>query len=53
MEEYSDKVHSSLLLGSYLDTLGFRNGKWEFNFNFGKINNINLAIIIWSHISHH
>lgn len=28
-----NKIEASLVLGSYLDTLGFKNGEWEFNFN--------------------
>jgi hypothetical protein len=27
-----EKISASLVLGSYLDTLGFNNGIWEFNF---------------------
>lgn len=28
-----EKTYASLILGSYLDTLGFCNGEWEFNYN--------------------
>ena len=28
-----EKISASLILGSYLDTLGFNNGIWEFNYN--------------------
>ena len=28
-----EKIYASLILGSYLDTLGFCNGEWEFNYN--------------------
>ncbi len=33
-----DKISASLVLGSYLDTLGFNNGWWEFNFNVNATN---------------
>jgi ADP-ribosylarginine hydrolase len=33
MTDINEKISASLVLGSYLDTLGFCNGKWEFNFN--------------------
>jgi ADP-ribosylarginine hydrolase len=29
----NDNIKALLVLGSYLDTLGFYNGNWEFNFN--------------------
>ena len=28
-----DKINASMILGSYLDTLGYYNGTWEFNYN--------------------
>lgn len=31
-EHYIERVKSSLLLGSYLETIAFRNGDWEFNY---------------------
>jgi ADP-ribosylarginine hydrolase len=33
MSKLKEKISASLVLGSYLDTLGFFNGKWEFNYN--------------------
>ena len=35
MNEY---IEASLLLGSYLDTIGFNNGLYEFNFEQNIIN---------------
>ena len=32
-KEKKEKIFASLVLGSYLDTLGFFNGVWEFNYN--------------------
>jgi ADP-ribosylarginine hydrolase len=44
-----EKISASLVLGSYLDTLGFNNGNWEFNFNV-KITNIEFAMTITNDI---
>jgi ADP-ribosylarginine hydrolase len=36
-----EKINASIILGSYLDTLGFYNGIWEFNFRSNmKINDL-------------
>ena len=43
------KINASLVIASYLDTLGFYNGKWEFNYN-KKIDNIQHASLIQSEI---
>jgi ADP-ribosylarginine hydrolase len=41
-----EKISASCILGSYLDTLGFNNGFWEFNFRHNyKLNNISAAIL--------
>ena len=32
MSKLKEKISASLVLGSYLDTLGFNHGFWEFNF---------------------
>ena len=47
-----NKINTSLFLSSYLDTLGFKNGEWEFNFNFKNNNNPLQANVIWLHIIH-
>ena len=40
-----EKIGASLVLGSYLDTLGFSNGFWEFNFNNNlRITNLSLGV---------
>lgn len=33
MSEISKKINSAYILSSFLDTLGFNNGTWEFNWN--------------------
>ena len=35
MSKLKEKISASLVLGSYLDTLGFNHGFWEFNFKQG------------------
>ena len=41
-----DRIKAILLIGSYLDTIGFNNGMYEFNFNRGKITSFTDAIYI-------
>jgi ADP-ribosylarginine hydrolase len=39
-----EKINASIILGSYLDTLGFCNGIWEFNFKSNmKINDLQVG----------
>lgn len=45
----NEKRKASLILGSYLDTLGFFNGKWEFNFNT-EVYTINSAMFVQNEI---
>jgi ADP-ribosylarginine hydrolase len=40
-----ERISASLVLGSYLDTLGFYNGIWEFNF-YSHIDSLNHGILI-------
>ena len=47
-----EKIKASLVIASYLDTLGFKNGQWEFNFNTS-INNLKHANLIQNEIVHH
>lgn len=51
MIKINEKIEACLMLGSYLDTLGFKNGNWEFNYN-QVINDINLVKSIWLDIIH-
>ena len=43
MVNLKDKIKGSILLSSYFETIGFYNGKWEFNYN-QELNNINKAL---------
>ena len=51
MESIKDKIKASLFLASFLDTIGFKNSQWEFNYNINVINE-KIANIIWLHIIH-
>lgn len=42
---YKNKVEGCLLIASFLETIGFYNGKWEFNYG-NKITNLKDALII-------
>ena len=42
----NEKITASIMLGAYLDTIGFKNGKWEFNY-FHAILTIEQAKIVW------
>jgi ADP-ribosylarginine hydrolase len=43
MVESTEKIEASIMLLSYLDTIGFKNGQWEFNYN-KNTNNIDEAL---------
>jgi len=47
-----NKIKASLLFHSYFDTLGFHNGKWEFNFGSSEIKNDYQGAFIWTSIMH-
>jgi len=51
MIQLNEKIEASIMLGAYLDTIGFKNGKWEFNY-FYNIPTIEKAKIIWLDIIH-
>ena len=34
MNNINEKIKASIYLLSYFETLGFKDGEWEFNFNF-------------------
>jgi len=44
MTNKQEKIEAGIMLLSYLDTIGFYNGKWEFNYNFN-VDNINQALM--------
>lgn len=50
MATIKEKISASLVLGSYLDTLGFNNGLWEFNLNINKFTNMVQAMTVTNDI---
>lgn len=48
----NEKIEASLMLASYFETLGFKNGLWEFNYNIG-IKNLNKYTSVWNTLIHH
>ena len=53
MSTIEEKIEASLMLSSYLETLGFKNGQWEFNYNSSKLDDINKNNKIWVSLTHH
>jgi ADP-ribosylarginine hydrolase len=51
MPNIKEKISASLVLGSYLDTLGYFNGIWEFNYNTN-ITNPQSALVMNYEIVH-
>jgi len=50
----TNKIESAIMIASYLDTIGFKNGQWEFNyFKNNTTQNIDNAIISNFTIIHH
>lgn len=47
-----ENIEASLLISSYLDTIGFYNGIWEFNYD-SYVKNINDALSVTYKIVHH
>jgi len=46
-----NNIKASLCIGSYLDTLGFKDGLWEFNFG-NDLNSLQKAILVMNEIQH-
>lgn len=51
MPTIEDRKTASIFLSSYLDTLGFYNGQWEFNLGVSEITNFNVSHLIYNRIS--
>ena len=52
MNNLKEKIKSSLMFTSYFDTLGFYNGKWEFNNGSGRLESVEIACLVWFNILH-
>ena len=48
-----EKIEASIMLASYFETLGYKNGEWEFNFNTMQISTLNNYNIMWIQLLHH
>jgi len=49
----NEKIEAGIMLASYLDTIGFKNGQWEFNYFKGAGRNISEAITANFTLVHH
>ena len=52
MVNINKKIRASLMLSSYLETVGFKNNQWEFNFNI-EILDKNMYLKVWTFLLHH
>ena len=52
MVNISEKIEASIMLGSYFETVGFKNGSWEFNYQT-KTDSFNKYMEIWIYLLHH
>ena len=52
MNIIKEKIEASFMLASYFETIGFKNGLWEFNYNH-TINTLNIYSSIWNTMIHH
>ena len=51
MVEIHEKIEASLMIASYLETIGFNNGIWEFNYKISIIDK-NMYLKIWTFLLH-
>lgn len=51
MVKNNEKIEASIMLGSYFDTLGFKNGNWEFNFRTNT-DSFQTYVKIWTDLLH-
>ena len=47
-----NNIKASLCIGSYLDTLGFKDGMWEFNFG-NDLNSLQKAILVMNEVNNY
>lgn len=52
MVKISEKIEASIMLGSYFETLGYKNGSWEFNYQ-SKTDSFSKYMEIWTYLLHH
>jgi ADP-ribosylarginine hydrolase len=51
MVKITEKIEASIMLASYFETVGFKNGVWEFNYQMNT-NNFSLFVEIWANLFH-
>lgn len=51
MVEISEKIEASLMISSYLETIGFKNSQWEFNYGI-TLNDKNMYLKTWTFLLH-
>jgi len=51
MVEINEKIEASLMIASYLETIGFKNSHWEFNLGI-HIKDKNIYLKIWNYLYH-
>jgi len=52
MVEISEKIEASLMIASYLETIGFKNSIWEFNYNI-IVKNSTMYLKVWTYLLQH
>lgn len=52
MTKNTEKIEASIMLASYFETVGFKNGAWEFNYQT-KTDSFGKYLEIWSYLLHH
>jgi ADP-ribosylarginine hydrolase len=52
MSNIKEKIEASIMLASYLETVGFKNGIWEFNYEMA-INDLPTYLVMWNIMMHH
>ena len=53
MVKIKEKIEASIMIASYLETLGFNKGQWEFNYQSSYIRSLNEFITVSSILQHH
>jgi len=51
MVKINEKIEASLMIASYLETVGFKNGQWEFNLNINILNH-RMYLNTWTYLLH-
>ena len=52
MVKVQEKIEASLMIASYLETVGFKNGVWEFNYRIDTKDIVTYSRV-WNSLLHH